>query len=158
MGNNQTEWSKYLSLAEFIHNSWPHDRTGYSLHQLLIGFTPNIHHEEGTSDVPAIEDQLRQIQEARTNATRLQETAERSLESRKYKENDQVWLNGRNLKTHQQTNKLVPRHYGPFQIIKVISPVVYKLELPDQWRIHNVFHIDLLSPYIETEAHGPNYE
>ena len=131
---------------------------GYSPHQLLIGFMPNIHHEEGTSDAPAIEDRLQQIHEARTNATELQKTVERSLESGKYKENDQVWLNGHNLKTHHQTNKLAPCHYGPFQIIKVISPVAYKLKLPNQWRIHNVFHMDLLSLYIETEAHGPNYE
>jgi len=31
------------------------------------------------------------------------------------------------------------------------------LELPPQWKIHNVFHTSLLTPYIETEQHGPNY-
>ena len=29
--------------------------------------------------------------------------------------------------------------------------------LPEQWKIHNVFHVDLLTPYRETEFHGPNY-
>jgi hypothetical protein len=35
--------------------------------------------------------------------------------------------------------------------------VVYQLELLSEWKIHNVFHASLLSPYMETNAHGPNY-
>ena len=29
--------------------------------------------------------------------------------------------------------------------------------LPTTWQIHPVFHVSLLSPYQETDAHGPNY-
>ena len=29
--------------------------------------------------------------------------------------------------------------------------------LPPQWKIHDVFHADLLTPYHETELHGPNF-
>jgi hypothetical protein len=39
-----------------------------------------------------------------------------------------------------------------------MSPVNYRLELPEQWSIHPVFHIDLLTPYRETIMHGPNYQ
>jgi hypothetical protein len=35
--------------------------------------------------------------------------------------------------------------------------VVFQLELPHQWKIHNVFHASLLTPYIETELHGQNF-
>ena len=38
-----------------------------------------------------------------------------------------------------------------------MSPVNYQLKLPTQWSIHDVFHIDLLTPYRETELHGSNY-
>jgi hypothetical protein len=34
---------------------------------------------------------------------------------------------------------------------------VYRVELPRQWKIHNVFHADLITPYKETELHGPNF-
>jgi hypothetical protein len=47
--------------------------------------------------------------------------------------------------------------YGPFRIIKEVLPVAYQLELPSEWKIHDVFHTSLLSPYTETNAHGPNY-
>jgi len=69
----------------------------------------------------------------------------------------QVWLDGKNLPLLYGTIKLAPWHYGPFTIAKVISPVAYRLELPVQWNIHPVFHASLLTPYIETDSHGPNF-
>ncbi len=56
------------------------------------------------------------------------------------------------------TTKLAPKRYGPFPITKVLGPVTYQLRLPEQWNIHPVFHVDLLTPYKETEFHGRNFE
>ena len=36
-------------------------------------------------------------------------------------------------------------------------PITYQLELPPQWKIHNIFHADLLTPYHETKLHRPNF-
>jgi hypothetical protein len=44
----------------------------------------------------------------------------------------------------------------PTKIKKVLGPVTYLLDLPKQWKIHSVFHACLLSPFKETEFHGPN--
>jgi hypothetical protein len=75
----------------------------------------------------------------------------------KYKEGDLVWLEGKNLSINQPTAKLAPRRHGPFKIVQVMSAVNYRLELPTQWSIHPVFHIDLLTPYKETIMHDPNF-
>ena len=107
--NEQDKWSSYLSLVESVHNSWPHDKTGYSPHQLLIGYTLHIHQDkEGIMDIPAVEKCLCNIHEARTNATRLQETRDRSQDTSRFQEGDQVWLNAKNLKSHHETRKLAP--------------------------------------------------
>jgi hypothetical protein len=74
-----------------------------------------------------------------------------------YQERDQVWLEATNLKMTHPTAKLAPKRYGPFTIKKKISDVIFQLELPHQWKVHNVFYASLLTPYIETELHGPNY-
>jgi hypothetical protein len=72
------------------------------------------------------------------------------------KDADQVWLEGRNLNISRMC-KLLPKWYGPFKITKKIGPVAYQLDLPPSMRIHNMFHVDLLMPYKETEAYGPTY-
>jgi Chromo (CHRromatin Organisation MOdifier) domain len=68
-----------------------------------------------------------------------------------------VWLEGTNLKLTHPKAKLDAKRYGPFPITKEVSPVVFQLVLPPQWRVHNVFHASLLTPYKETEEHGDNF-
>jgi hypothetical protein len=69
---------------------------------------------------------------------------------------DLVWLEGRNLRV-RGSRKLLPKRYGPFKITEKIGPVAYRLDLPVNMKIHDVFHVDLLMPYKETEAYGPAY-
>ena len=74
-----------------------------------------------------------------------------------WKIGQQMWLEAKNLPLAYGTAKLAPRRHGPFKITRVISPVAYQLAIPHQWNIHPMFHASLLTPYIETESHGPNY-
>jgi len=74
-----------------------------------------------------------------------------------YEVDDQVWLEGTNLKMPYETAKLSPKRYEPFRIAARISNMSYQLNLPPTWKIHPVFHATLLTPYKETEAHGPNF-
>jgi hypothetical protein len=46
------------------------------------------------------------------------------------------------------SSKFVPRYVGPFKIQKRIGKVAYKLELPHALKIHLVFHVNLLKPYV----------
>jgi Chromo (CHRromatin Organisation MOdifier) domain len=68
-----------------------------------------------------------------------------------------VWLEGANLKLTHLKSKLDAKRYSLFPITKEISPIVFQLTLPPQWRIHNVFHTSLLMPYKEIEEHGDNF-
>jgi Chromo (CHRromatin Organisation MOdifier) domain len=43
--------------------------------------------------------------------------------------------------------KLAAKFAGPYEIIEVISPVSYRLQLPLGTKAHNVFHASVLKPY-----------
>ena len=75
-----------------------------------------------------------------------------------YAKGDKVWLEGKHLSTTMPSTKLNPKRYGPFTITDQIGNLAYRLDLPDNMRIHPVFHGSLLSPYTETEEYGPNFE
>ena len=38
-----------------------------------------------------------------------------------------------------------------------MGPVTYQINLPESWKIHNVFHASLLRQYKETKVYGANY-
>jgi hypothetical protein len=126
-----------------------------------MGFNPRADWIHATLPIPKVTLRLEQLKEARIQACEAMIKAQQSWvkhrDTPKYKEGDQVWLEGKNLRINQPTAKLAPRRHGPFKITQVMSAVNYRLELPTQWSIHPVFHIDLLTPYNETIMHGPNF-
>jgi hypothetical protein len=126
-----------------------------------MGFNPRADWIHATSPIPKVTLRLEQLKEARIQARdamiKAQQSWVKHRDTPKYKEGDLVWLEGKNLRVNQPTAKLAPRRHGPFKITQVMSNVNYRLELPTQWSIHPVFHIDLLTPYKETIMHGPNF-
>src|SRR6266581_2525075 len=74
-----------------------------------------------------------------------------------FRTGEQVWLEATHLRLPYQTSKLNPKRYGPFTITEVLSPLAFRLQLPVMWKIHDVFHASLLSPYHETPMYGPNF-
>ncbi len=162
VNERQDNWCAYLPMAEFAHNSWPHEITRKSPFELLMGYNPRTDWIDRPSPIPQVALRLQQFKEARAQAQELMVQAQnlwiKHKDAPKYQIGDLVWLEGRHLRTNQPTAKLAPRRHGPFKISQVMSAVNYRLELPTQWSIHPVFHTDLLTPYRKTLTHGPNYE
>ena len=70
----------------------------------------------------------------------------------KFNVGDKVWLQAKQIKIHQQSAKLSPKQLGPFKVTEVRSDINYKLALPPALKVHNVFHVDCLSPYRGNEV------
>ena len=162
VNHHQDNWRQLLPMAEYAHNSWRNETTKTSPYQTLMGFNPAADWRPINASVPAPITRLEQWTKARQVAyVQMKMAQERwakaKKEGRKFQTGDLVWLEGRNLKTDQPTSKLAAKRHGPFPVAQVLSPVTYRLTLPEQWKIHPVFHVDLLTPYRETAFHGDNY-
>ncbi len=68
---------------------------------------------------------------------------ERRQEGPKYKVNDKVWLDLRNIRTDRPSKKLDDK-YAKYTVTEVVGSHSYRLDTPPG--IHNVFHSMLLRP------------
>ncbi len=147
--------------SQYTHNTWPSVTMGKSPFKLIMGHVPYAHMGKTHSLVPAVNSRLTQTRAMRQAAqqaiTHAQQITIRVTKYKPFEEGQKVWLEVTHLKTMHPTAKLSPRRYGPFKITKKLSHVVYQLSILQQWKIHDVFHAALLTPYKETEEHGPNY-
>ncbi|PKU73387.1 hypothetical protein MA16_Dca024189 [Dendrobium catenatum] len=50
-----------------------------------------------------------------------------------------------------KVGKLNPRYIGPFEIVKRIEKVAYRLALPTTYAVHNVFHVSSLRKYLSDD-------
>ena len=63
-----------------------------------------------------------------------------------YRIGDLVWLDTQNLFTKRLCRKLENRRAGPYPVKRVVSNHAIELVLPDDIRVHLVFHVNLLEP------------
>jgi hypothetical protein len=147
-------------MATAVHNNTRNSTTGFAPNMLLLGWEPPLAPDQTqTSSNQKAKDYIAKFQKNRLLAIlalNKAASAHASVAS-KYSQGQHVWLEGKNLPISHGTIKLSPKRYGPFTITKLISPVASQLDLPVSWNIHPVFHNSLLTPYIETSAHGPNF-
>jgi hypothetical protein len=158
--NAPEDWAQSLSIATAVHNNRVNSTTGLSPNQILLGYETTLHPSETQpSNNEAAQRRSELLKRKREQAIDAINKTAKTHEAipPQFRVGDQVWLEASNLKLHHQKTKLAPKRYGPFRVIKEISPVAYRIQLPTSWGIHNVFHASLLSPYHETTAHGPNY-
>jgi hypothetical protein len=158
---HQTNWSRLLPLAQFAFNAWPNATTKKAPFELIMGHIPQAHQTFRNTTSPPLNDRLALITQAckdAADALRKSQTLEAPSNFTPYCVGDRVWLEGRNLNTTHPSAKLAPRRYGPFLVTLAVSRTSFRLKLPPAWKIHNVFHASLLTPYKETTINGRKYQ
>ena len=67
---------------------------------------------------------------------------------RQFKIDDWVLVDRRNLQVKAGNNKSLTRRWlEPYKVIKTIGSHVYRLEVPEGTRLHNIVHTMLLKPF-----------
>ena len=162
--NHPEDWSTYLPDIEFMHNQRVAQGRNASPFYVMMSYNPRaIPSVFPKTSVPSVEQRLDTLQKVREEAQAAHELARQRMAERitrgfsPFKKGQKVWLEAKNLRFLSDHKKLAMKRQGPFEIIEVLGPLTYRLQLPQQWRIHPVFHATLLTPYHENSTHGPNF-
>uniref|UniRef100_A0AAY4A0C0 Gypsy retrotransposon integrase-like protein 1 n=1 Tax=Denticeps clupeoides TaxID=299321 RepID=A0AAY4A0C0_9TELE len=159
-------WPRFLLWAELSHNLHSSSATGLSPFEVCFGYSPPLFaHQEAEVDVPAAQDLVRRCRSAwikartaitRANSDYIRQHRRRHRPGRSFQPGDQVWLSTRHLRLHTDSKKLTPRFVGPYPVTAQINPVAYRLRLPSSLKVHPVFHISQLKPYVSSPLVPPS--
>ena len=160
--NKPEEWSKFLPMVEFTHNSATHSVTQRTPFSLMMGYEPRAYPPLGKTFLPNLESCLSNLSAAQDGAQAAHKLAQQRMKEwitsryTSWKVGDRVWLETTNLHMNRP-KKLQMKRTGPFEIKEVVSQTAFHLHIPPQWKIHPIFHASLLTNYTETSEHGPNF-
>jgi hypothetical protein len=172
VNSQQDDWDELLPLMEMAYNNSIQASTGFSPYFLSHGHematclsramqrTDNIPHS-----APAAGELLRRWEEAMNAAKehilkaqeRQRKYADQHRRHVTFAVGDRVLLSTENLRERMTgAPKLLERFIGPYAVKRVISSTAYELDLPKSMRLHPVFHVHLLRPYIDSKAAFPD--
>uniref|UniRef100_A0A0W0G670 Putative reverse transcriptase-rnase h-integrase n=1 Tax=Moniliophthora roreri TaxID=221103 RepID=A0A0W0G670_MONRR len=165
VSKRQDDWADWLPTAEFVLNSRVHTAHDKSPFEVVYGYRPDFTIPAGrhTNKFPALEARLDDLKKIREEAeAALQMGKEKIKEvyeegkrkAHEFRVGDKVWLAEKDIKIHQASRKLGPRQPGPFEMVERIGDLDYRLKLPPAMKVHNIFHINCLSPWKGNEVNG----
>ncbi|CCO33411.1 Retrotransposable element Tf2 155 kDa protein type 3 [Rhizoctonia solani AG-1 IB] len=154
INHRQSDWVDWLPLAEFTHNNTKSDATGKSPVEIVYGRSPVISAALEPTGLPTADDRTKQladtIQEVQASikwAQACYKQADKGKPPPEFAPGDKVWLLASNITSQQPNKKLDHKQYGPCPVRERIGSHAYCLALPETMKIHDVFHVSLLTAY-----------
>nr|GEW21899.1 reverse transcriptase [Tanacetum cinerariifolium] len=156
--HNPRTWLRYLPWAEWCYNTSWHSTIKMTPFEAVYGRSPPslLDYIAGTSKVDAVDALLQSrtelISQLQSNIHRAQlcmcNQANAHRTDVEFQVDDWVFVKLQPYRQSsvalRQSHKLSKRFFGPFRIVERIGPVAYRLDLPEESQIHNVFHISVL--------------
>ncbi|SOV03351.1 uncharacterized protein UDID_18641 [Ustilago sp. UG-2017a] len=130
----QNDWADLLDTAAFVYNNTVHNSIGVNdpgRFEYLM---------DGKERCKYLQEQIREAQR------RTVDQYNRKHKDIEFKVGDMVYINCRNWKTQRPTLKLDTRFAGPYPVQERIGRRAYRITLPANLRVHDVFHVSMLEP------------
>jgi hypothetical protein len=158
-GKRQNDWADWLSCAEFSINNKINSSTGYSPFFLNYGrnpLRPLLPTRKTASGVPHADEFAKQMsalaKETSAALILANQAMKRSFDKHHrdfppFEIGSLVLLDSKGIDIAYPSRKLCDKRHGPFEVVERVGDVSYRLKLPPDWKIHDVFHISKLTPY-----------
>ena len=154
----QDNWDSLLSLAQYVYNSAAHAFIELFSFEIVFDYQTNFQfdwNERKCLDVFAVRNRIQLLWNERDRLIKRLRSAQQAqvrthnnkINFKHFKVKDKVMLFTKNLKNIRFKKKLFYKFTKLFEIENVIESQTYRLCLPDQWKIHFVFHISFLKSY-----------
>ncbi|SOV03296.1 uncharacterized protein UDID_18616 [Ustilago sp. UG-2017a] len=153
----QNDWADLLDTAAFVYNNTVHNSIGVSPFFACYGWNPKAHPDIpqrlGVNDPGRFEYLMDGKERCKYLQEQIREAQRRTVDQYNRKHNDiefkvgdMVYINRRNWKTRRPTLKLDTRFAGPYPVQERIGRRAYRITLPANLRVHDVFHVSMLEP------------
>ncbi|XP_057746886.1 uncharacterized protein LOC130966135 [Arachis stenosperma] len=158
---NPKRWLDMLPWAQFWYNSTYHNSIKMPPFKALYGRDPPslVRYEISAGDELPLQELLlgrdKLIEQLKSTLLRSQQFMKTQADKHRrfieFEEGDLVLVKLQPYRQHsvalRRSQKLGMRYFGPFPICRKLSSVAYRLELPAEAKIHNVFHISALKKF-----------
>ena len=160
-------WDTHLSLMEFSYNNSYQSSIGMDPFEALYGWKCRtlVYWDEvgerrliGPELVHITLDKILIVRDILKIARdRHKSFADKRRRDLQFKVSDRVFLKvspWKGVLIFGRRGNLRPRYIGPYEIIAIVGPVAYRLDLPPELsKVHNVFHVSMLRKYIPDPSH-----
>ena len=150
---NLGRWKEYLHTVEMVINSFPNRSTGYNPFFLMCEYHLVLPVEllkgDESTNVETLSKFLDRMQEVWRRACVQMEkaVAARKIYYDKKRRDiqvlvgDSVLMSTQNLQFKGILHKLQRKFCSPYKVLEKIGAQAYRLQLPNTWRVHPVFHV-----------------
>ena len=160
-------WDRHIPLVQFVYNNSFQSSIGMTPYKALYGRkckTPMCWTELSEKKVidpdliQETEEKVKMIKERlKVAANRQKSYADLKIKDIQYEIGEKVFLkvsHWKKIMRFVQNGKLSPRFIGPYEVIKKVGPVAYRLALPPKLeKIHNFFQVSMLIRYRSDPSH-----
>ena len=156
----EKQWDLAIPIAEFAYNSSVHRSTGCSPFSLVYTKVPSavfdvtyVPNGMNTRAATFVEDVAQILEDVKS---RLRKVYSKEKELKDAHRREVIFAPGDDVLVHFRKerlpaslsgNKLQPKRFGPYKVLRKIGDNAYVIDLPDHFGVSSTFNVADLSPY-----------